>query len=153
MPSRLLEKLEYLAAALPMMDEILKEFDGINEEELFAGSQNLTLDLDFYEIRRYLYPEVRLVLAYSDGRRDERDVVPVFALVPTLGFKAEVASAHGLSVVQELIAELRVDDVSSSVLALAQLAKEVDMRTHGNDKQKGNRLLAQLRELLQPTAA
>lgn len=78
----MLEKLEYLAAALPMMDEILKEFDGINEEELFAGSQNLTLDLDFYEIRRYLYPEVRLVLAYSDGRRDERDVVPVFALVP-----------------------------------------------------------------------
>jgi len=142
-----------MVVALPLMDTVLKEFRELLNEELMEGAGNMVVDLDMNQLRFYLYPEVRLVLAYGDGQRDKRDVIPLYVIVPEHGFRAEIADSKGLSVVQDFIAELRVDDVSSTRLALSQLEKEVAMRTNGSNKQKGIRLLGQLKELLIPTAA
>lgn len=142
-----------MTSALPLLDTVLKEFRELLTEEMMEGGSHMVVDLDLNGLRHYLYPEVRLVLAYGDGIRDKRDVIPLYVIVPEYGFRAEIADSKGLSVVQDFIAELRVDDVSSTRLALSQLEKEVAMRTHGNDKQKGNRLLNQLRELILPVAA
>jgi len=152
-PSRTLEKLEYMVSALPLLDTVLQEFRDLLNEEMMEGSAHMVVDLDLNQLRFYLYPEVRLVLAYGDGHRDKRDVIPLFVIVPEYGFRAEIADKRGLSVVNDFIDELRIDDVSSTRLALSQLEKEVAMKTTGSNKQKGNRLLNQLKELLIPTAA
>lgn len=148
---RLIEKLEWLLHALRLIDEAVQDYRSLPDS--LSGGTPLFLDIDWMSVRRYLAPEILLVYLYDVSDRDLRNYVPWRIIIPSIGFKADVAVAEGQGVVQDLLAELRADDVSEPVRAFDLLAREVALRTQGNERQKGQRLIAQLRELIPTVTA
>lgn len=147
-------KLKWFTNAIRLLDEAVPEVGELRGALVAEQRLHVHVEYGWQNIQRFIAPELILVLGQErDSESWERRFIPLYVIIPELGFKAEIAGKEGPGILQDLVDDLTADELANDVSrSIGLLRRTVTRSRASNHRSKCIRLLDQLEETLPLTS-